>query len=443
MEPGRPEAVRSRHLPPDARAALVLVVRLVAVLVAAGWGSQLLEARWGLDRWTAAVIAPVVVGALAAPLLVVLVARPALALVRRSEADRVAREAELVAQADYQEFDGALRRAFELARDEATALEVVARAGEVVSPGAPVELLLADSSEAHLRLAVWSEEGELEGCNVVEPWACPAMASGRMREFSSSRQLDTCPQLRKREDGDRSALCVPVNFRGRALGVLHRVGEPDVRPSDETVQRLRLLGGQTGATLGMLRAFAQSQVQASTDTLTGLLNRRSLLDNVQAMHGAGTPYAVLMTDLDRFKELNDVHGHEAGDRALRLFAKVLKDSVRDGDLVSRYGGEEFLVVLRGLDTASGARVGERIRTALGAALSTGSSPRFTTSVGVADSQAYATFDDAVRAADAALFVAKHQGRDQVCTASAAAVPEQREPSSSEAQRDACLGPETH
>jgi diguanylate cyclase (GGDEF)-like protein len=413
-------------------------MRLVVVLVAAGWGSQLLEARWGLDRWTSALIAPAVVGALAAPLLVVLVVRPALALVRRSEADRFAREAELVAQADYQEFDGTLRRAFELARDEAAALDVVARAGELLSPRAPVELLLADSSEAHLRHAVWSEDGELEGCHVAEPWACPAMATGRTREFSSSRQLDTCPQLRNREDGDRSALCVPVNFRGRALGVLHRVGEPDVAPSEETVKRMRLLGGQTGATLGMLRAFAQSQVQASTDSLTGLLNRRSMVDHVQAMQSTGTPYAVLMTDLDRFKELNDVHGHEAGDRALRLFAKVLKESVRDGDLVGRYGGEEFLVVLRGQDSVSGARVGERIRTALDRALSIGGSPRFTTSVGVADSLGYPTFDDAVRAADAALFVAKHQGRDQVCQATAPAVPEQRTPAP-----DPVFGPEVH
>jgi diguanylate cyclase (GGDEF)-like protein len=264
------------------------------------------------------------------------------------------------------------------------------------------------------------------------------MASGRTREFASSRELDTCPQLRKREDGDRSALCVPVNFRGRALGVLHRVGEPDVAPSEETVKRLRLLGGQTGATLGMLRAFAQSQVQASTDSLTGLLNRRSMVDNVQAMQSAGTPYAILMTDLDRFKELNDVHGHEAGDRALRLFAKVLRESVRDGDLVGRYGGEEFLVVLQGQDSVSGARVGQRIRTALDQALSAGGSPRFTTSVGVADSLGYPTFDDAVRAADAALFVAKHQGRDQVCQATAPAVPEQRTP-----EPDPVLGPELH
>jgi diguanylate cyclase (GGDEF)-like protein len=397
-------------------------VRLVAILVAAGWGSQLVEARWGLDRWTAALVAPLVVGLLATPFLVLLVALPTLGLLRHAESERAARESELVAQSDYQEFDGTLRRAFELARDEAGALEVVAGAAALVSPGAPVELLLADSSEAHLRHTVWSEDSDLEGCHVVEPWACPALASGRTREFASSHQLDTCPQLRKREDGDRSALCVPVNFRGRALGVLHRVGEPDVAPPDETVKRLRLLGGQTGATLGMLRAFVQSQVQASTDSLTGLLNRRSLLDNVQVIERAGTSYAVLMADLDHFKQLNDVHGHEAGDRALRLFAKVLRDSVRDGDLVGRYGGEEFLVVLRGQDASAGARVGERVRAALDTALSLGGSPRFTTSVGVADSLGHPSFEDVVRAADAALFEAKHQGRDQVCVAAIPAVP---------------------
>jgi len=406
---------------------VVLVLRLVLVLLVAGWGSQLLEAAAGLDRWAAALFAPLVVGALSVPPVLFLVVRPARRLARAAEVARAEREAVLVEQAERQEFDGTLRRAFELARDEGRVLEVVSRAGELLSPGAPVELLLADSSEAHLRHAVWSEDSADTGCRVAEPWSCPAMSTGRTRTFASGNDLDTCPQLRNHPDGDRSALCVPVNFLGRALGVLHRVGPAGVDPGEETVQRLRLLGGQTGATLGMLRALARSQVQASTDSLTGLLNRRSLFEKVRSVEADARSYAVLMADLDHFKQLNDVHGHDAGDRALRLFSKVLRDSVRDGDLVGRYGGEEFLVVLPGQDAMSGSRVAERIRGALDQALASGGSPRFTTSIGVAASAAGAVFEDIVRTADTALFEAKHLGRDQVCVAAAPAVPAQREP----------------
>lgn len=403
----------------------MLVARLVAILIAAGWGSQLVEAGLGLDRWSAALYAPLVVMVLAAPAVLVLVLAPGRRLLREAKRASTQREDKLRAEAERQEFDGTLRRAFELAHDEGAALDVVARAGRLVSPEASVELLLADSSEAHLRRAVRSAGMEGEGCQVPDPWSCPAMAAGRTRTFGSSEDLDTCPHLRNRPAGDRSALCVPVTFLGRALGVLHRVAEPRVAPSEETVQRLRLLGGQTGATLGMLRALARSQVQANTDALTGLLNRRSVQDGVRLLDGKA--YAVLMADLDLFKQLNDVHGHDSGDRALRLFSQVLRDSVRDGDLVGRYGGEEFLVVLRGLDAAAGARVAARIRAGLERALASGGSPVFTTSIGVADSTSGGEFDEVVKAADAALFDAKSQGRDRVSLAGGPILPAQREP----------------
>ena len=91
----------------------------------------------------------------------------------------------------------------------------------------------------------------------------------------------------------------------------------------------------------MLRAFSKSEVQAHTDPLTGLMNRRSLEVQVRALTEEDRPYIVAYGDLDHFKQLNDVYGHDAGDRALRLFARVAH-SLRP-NTSARYGGEEFVV----------------------------------------------------------------------------------------------------
>ena len=94
----------------------------------------------------------------------------------------------------------------------------------------------------------------------------------------------------------------------------------------------------------MLRTMLRSHVQASTDGLSGLLNRRTLETRLRRLHRSGTPFSFVMADLDHFKRLNDTHGHEAGDRALRLFAEVASSTVRSNDLTSRWGGEEFAFV---------------------------------------------------------------------------------------------------
>ena len=99
----------------------------------------------------------------------------------------------------------------------------------------------------------------------------------------------------------------------------------------------------SGARIGLLRVMAETQLQASTDTLTGLLNRRSFSEQVASIPQLMHPVAMAMADLDHFKRLNDTYGHETGDRALRLFARVLRDSLRQSDMVSRYGGEEFAI----------------------------------------------------------------------------------------------------
>jgi diguanylate cyclase (GGDEF)-like protein len=195
------------------------------------------------------------------------------------------------------------------------------------------------------------------------------------------------------------------------------VGAPDVHPpSNRVVADIELVARKTGDRVGMIRAFRDSESQARTDPLTGLLNRRSLENRVRDLTASGTPYVVAYGDLDHFKDLNDTHGHETGDRSLRLFARVLRDSIRPADIPGRFGGEEFLIVLPDCTVDDAVAVMERVREALALALAGGAVPGFTVSFGVAPGAPDASFDEVVAEADSALYTAKRSGRNRVARA---------------------------
>jgi diguanylate cyclase (GGDEF)-like protein len=202
---------------------------------------------------------------------------------------------------------------------------------------------------------------------------------------------------------------------GRTVGVIHTTGTPGALLDGTRIDDLETLANQAGARLGMLRVMAETQLQASTDGLTGLINRRTLENQVRSLRASQRDFALVMADLDRFKELNDTHGHEAGDRALRIFAQTLRDTLAAGDVACRFGGEEFTLVLPDTDTADAIDAMERVRDALALAVGRGEAPRFTASFGVVHSADADTFDELVALADRALFAAKHAGRDRVAS----------------------------
>ncbi len=136
----------------------------------------------------------------------------------------------------------------------------------------------------------------------------------------------------------------------------------------------------------------------------------------------GRSFALAIADLDQFKLLNDTYGHAAGDRALRLFAQVVHSVVREQDLVARWGGEEFVIVLPDVDRLAAEQVLERLRTTLAGA-HTGDQPRFTASFGLTDSRVADSFEQLLAIADNGLYRSKQAGRDcvtvgQVSTAAA-------------------------
>jgi diguanylate cyclase (GGDEF)-like protein len=311
------------------------------------------------------------------------------------------------------EFESRLSRALEMSDGEDDAFDVIGRAMRAAVPDAPAELLLADNSHAHLaRVVVVGDDAP--GCPVDSPDSCVACRRAQTQVFHDSESLDACPMLRGRERGRCSGVCVPVSIMGRTVGVVHATGPVGAPLDDDAVQAVQTLANQAGNRLGMLRVMAETQLQASTDGLTGLVNRRSLENRVRRLRADGNDFAFVMADLDHFKVLNDTYGHEAGDRALRIFSESLRLELRADDTACRYGGEEFAIVLPGIDVHGAVEVTERIRHALATTSGRGDAPAFTASFGIAHSTDASDLDDLVQRADRAMFSAKAAGRDRIC-----------------------------
>ena len=320
----------------------------------------------------------------------------------------------LRSEASRSTFSNQLVEALEMADSEAEADKVIARAMTAISDVHPMELLLADSSRAHLERACVHPKNGSPNCSVESPYSCIAVRRGHPQIFPDAEALNACPKLLGRMGGALSAACVPVNFMGRALGVLHVAGAKGKPPNPEQIAQLTALGVHAGTRIGTLRAFERSQLQASTDSLTGLTNRRAaeeILSNLMAVDSA---FAVVMSDLDYFKRLNDTQGHEAGDRALKLFADTARSVVRDRDHVVRWGGEEFAMLLPGANAERAAEVVGRLRAALAESHLLSGTPVFTASFGISDSTMARDRETLIRLADDALYRSKQAGRD-CCT----------------------------
>ena len=325
------------------------------------------------------------------------------------ESDR--REAVQASLTRRNEFEARLQRALEMSKTEIPLFGLVAEALDDAAPQMHSELLLADSSRAHFRqVLVGKAEPGTPGCGVMSPDDCPAASRGQTIVFPSSTALDACPNLRGR---GCSALCVPVSISGSSVGVFHVTSADDSPPSDAVRSDVEVVGRRASERLAMLRAFELSQTQANSDSLTGLMTRRSLENGVRALQQSGVQYTVAYGDIDHFKQLNDVFGHDAGDRALRTFSQVLRDSLRPADIPCRYGGEEFVIVLPSCQNTEAAQVLERVRQKMADRLAAAHLPAFTVSFGVASSDDADEFPRLVDLADQALLRAKAQGRDQI------------------------------
>jgi diguanylate cyclase (GGDEF)-like protein len=226
------------------------------------------------------------------------------------------------------------------------------------------------------------------------------------------------------EASGRKPIEFPLKVAGGRSAVL-ALYPPATGFTDEAKDAAAWIAAQALIALENAHLHGLVQRQAVTDELTGLANRRQFLSQMDAevarSRRSGSPLAIVLADLDDFKQVNDKHGHEAGDRTLRAFADILREAVRDIDLPVRLGGEEFAILLPDTDLAGGANLAERIRVTLAARRVESGSERIrvTASFGVSCYPLAASADDLLVDADRRLYDAKRLGKNRVEVSSSA------------------------
>ena len=304
------------------------------------------------------------------------------------------------------------------------------------------DVSLSSATLATLDELIHPDDASLHVSNQSQDRAVPqATLGGREGEVLSLHDLGRCPAVRRSSlyitDDVSSRLsyrcpvypvesgtlaCIPLVALGETVGAAHlHWTQPRELPLSMRLAITRV-SEHSALSIANRRLVLALRGQANTDARTGLTNSRAFDDAVQrrlAARAANERAAILMLDIDHFKEFNDRYGHPAGDEALRVFGHLLQSSIREPDIAARYGGEEFAVYLAGAGPIEAAEVAERIRERTETTiipLRPGLTGRLTVSIGIATIP-----DDGtervllLKAADDALYRAKLAGRNQVMT----------------------------
>lgn len=299
---------------------------------------------------------------------------------------------------------------------------IVARAAPEVFPETSGILFRSVPPHGELEAAVSWGKFPPGAAHEVAPRDCHALRHGKLYFVADPRDELSCRQVPP--PAPPCYVCVPLIAQGEVLGVLH------LRPAHAEGERpdprlAAMFADQLALALANLRLRETLHNQSLRDALTGLYNRRHLEDTLsrelRRAERAGSPIGVVMLDLDEFKRFNDLHGHDAGDALLRELGNFLKSNIRGGDVICRYGGEEFVLIVPGVPLAA---VGERVEKLRNDVRKLSTTHRggsgvepVTISAGIAMYPEHGNEGDALlRAADRALYEAKRQGRDRAVVA---------------------------
>lgn len=268
------------------------------------------------------------------------------------------------------------------------------------------ERLILRAHLGHTEEFLRSHEGMVMG-----QCLCGISAQSGKVVVSLNSSCDECHTFRYKDMQPHGHIIVPLKSQGAVVGVLYLYTPPDVQIEDDKIKLLEVIGTQVGAAIQNSRLYEETKALSLHDPLTGLGNRRRLDVAVERhlpiSQRYGRPLSVVMMDVDYFKRYNDQYGHDAGDMALKNVAESILCRVRASDLVIRYGGEEFLVLLSETGYEDAMREAERLRKVVE------EETNITASFGVASFVKGETFEDLVKRADLALYRAKQNGRNRV------------------------------
>jgi diguanylate cyclase (GGDEF)-like protein len=309
-------------------------------------------------------------------------------------------------------------------RDPARILEVIAEQLQTVLPVDGVYIYAADERQNRF-VPVYATKREAEARMAysysmdlgVNGWALKLGTPQYVRDVSAHPATITIPGTPV--GAPESYLIIPLIAGDRRLGVLDcsRLGID--RFTSRDLEAAALFGHTAAAAWRNAELYRELSERAITDPLTGLLNSRWLRDvgerELAQSLRSGQPLAILLLDLDRFKQINDTGGHSAGDLVLRRVAAALRGMIRSGDAAVRLGGEEFLLLIRDTDAVGAERIAREFRDRLAAlTLPRSCLPRakLTVSTGIAVMPHNGTvLKELIRAADVAMYAAKHAGGD--------------------------------
>jgi diguanylate cyclase (GGDEF)-like protein len=256
---------------------------------------------------------------------------------------------------------------------------------------------------------------------IVMPRTRRIVQATLIRDGAEQRIADRIAARLRDAYGLSNLVAAPLRIDGRVEGAIvlsRRTGGPWPASAHRILASAAV---EASAALARVYSLREAEARATTDALTGLPNRRyfdEYLGLLARRRRAEDRVGVLMIDIDRFKRLNDTFGHGVGDHVLRDVAQAIAGAVREGDVPSRFGGEEFAVLLRNPTPEVAFEVGERVRRAVGALdLRKLGVPGVSVSVGVAVAESPdIPLDVVIDAADRALYRAKRAGRDRVVAA---------------------------
>lgn len=281
---------------------------------------------------------------------------------------------------------------------------------------APTALVVRDPVTQIARIGFVSSraDGRLEGTSVAPDSAAGRAAIGDTPIIGlSGGELFGHPRSDRRRR-EEQGIAFPVrDDRGRSFGALVVFEDPHVLDEKRRLSVMEL-AADAGAELAHLLAVKSAEDRSLTDALTGLPNRRRFDRVIGGYRGGGA--ALLCVDLDQFKQVNDTHGHVAGDAGLKHVARLLREALRDRDIALRMGGEEFACWLPGAGIAAAREVAERVRQAVEQTplIWSGIEVKLACSVGVAAvPESTPSVANLYQLADAALYRAKEGGRNRV------------------------------